>query len=300
MPVRPSTPGAARPFRPSRVETRLGRVEIATHGDGPVVLAVHGGMGGYDQGLLLARAALAGRGYRVIAVSRPGYLGMPLGDARGPERQAELCAALLDALGIDRAIVLAISAGGLAALQFALRHPERCRALVMISACSGRMQTPPDVMKRLAVMRVLARLPWFGALLRWRVQRDPEAAARRSIPDDAMRERTLRHAEAGPMLTSLMSGVFDRLARRLPGTENDIAQCAAAESYPLARIGVPTLAIHGRCDRVVPFTHAEAVSREVSGARMLALEDGGHVCLFTHLDEVRAGVREFLAASAWT
>jgi len=41
---------------------------------------------------------------RVIAVSRPGYLGTPLADGETPEAQADLYAALLDTLGIARAV----------------------------------------------------------------------------------------------------------------------------------------------------------------------------------------------------
>jgi pimeloyl-ACP methyl ester carboxylesterase len=68
-------------------------------GEGPAVLALHGAMGGYDQGLILART-IGPPGYRFVSVSRPGYLGTPLCAGRTPEEQADLLAHLLDALGI--------------------------------------------------------------------------------------------------------------------------------------------------------------------------------------------------------
>ena len=46
--------------------------------------------------------------------------------------QADAYAQLLDHLGIDKVVVVSISAGAWSALQFAIRHPERCLALVLL------------------------------------------------------------------------------------------------------------------------------------------------------------------------
>jgi pimeloyl-ACP methyl ester carboxylesterase len=94
------------------VETAAGPVEYdLTPGDGPIVLASHGGWGGLDQARVLLDW-LAPAGYRLLSVSRPGYLATPLSSGRTMEEQADLFAALLDTLGIDAAGVLAVSSGG--------------------------------------------------------------------------------------------------------------------------------------------------------------------------------------------
>jgi len=90
---------------PVLIETRRGRVECQRSGDGPPILLLHGAMGGCDQGLLLGRAAVGSSGYELIAVSRPGYLGTALALGRTPELQADLCADMLDTLGVRRAAV---------------------------------------------------------------------------------------------------------------------------------------------------------------------------------------------------
>ena len=97
--------------RPVMIETRRGAVECAVSGEGPAVLLIHGAMGGYDQGLLLARAAVGCSGFRFVAVSRPGYLATPLALGKTPEEQADLCAGVLDALDIRQAAVIAIEGG---------------------------------------------------------------------------------------------------------------------------------------------------------------------------------------------
>lgn len=282
---------------PVSVQTPRGAVQCAVAGEGPAILAIHGGMGGHDQSWLLARALAATLSdKRVVAVSRPGYLGSPLALGASPDEQADVYAALLDALGISAAAVVAVSAGGPSALQFAARYALRCRSLVLISACTGQLQTPPEIAARLRMMRHLARLPGLPAILKWRAERNPQAAARRAIPDDALRERTLHHPEAGLLLHALQSSVFAHLHARIPGTVNDIAQFAAPGKLAVASVSAPTLVVHGRADNVVPFSHAENACREIPQAQLLALADGGHVSLFTHLDTVRKEVEPFLDA----
>jgi len=90
---------------------------------------IHGTGGGFDQGLHFAQR-LAVAGWQVIAPSRFGYLGKPFPADTSSEAQADAFADLLDAMRIERLPVLGGSASALSALQFALRHPRRCSALV--------------------------------------------------------------------------------------------------------------------------------------------------------------------------
>ena len=80
---------------PTVVPTARGPIEFAEFGDGPPVLLLHGSMGGWQQGELLART-LDLTGYRIILVSRPGYMQTPLDSGRSAAAQADLYAALLD------------------------------------------------------------------------------------------------------------------------------------------------------------------------------------------------------------
>jgi pimeloyl-ACP methyl ester carboxylesterase len=266
-------------------------VEYATLGAGPAVLALHGAMGGYDQSAILART-IGEAGYQFLCVSRPGYLGTPLASGRTSEEQADLCAALLDHLGIKAAAVMAVSGGGPCAIQFGLRHPDRCWALVLVSTCSGKILGGVPV--AFHIMKVLARIPGFQGFMARRAQRDPEAAARRSILDPAVRARTVQDPSAGPLLAALTRSTLDRMAARLRGTENDIAVTRATE-YPLERLAVPLLVVHGTADRIVPFSpHAESFERRVPGAQLLAIPGGEHVSIFTHRAEVRERVTGFL------
>ena len=67
--------------------TAVGPMQYAERGHGPAVLTVHGTPGGYDQGLV--GLGFASSAQRLIAPSRPGYLGTPLSTGRTPDQQAD-------------------------------------------------------------------------------------------------------------------------------------------------------------------------------------------------------------------
>lgn len=277
-------------------DTPRGVVQHTDGGDGPAFLALHGGMGGYDQSLILAEALLGkSPDYRVIALSRPGYLGTPRTSGDTAEEQADLFAALLDRLGVQRAIVAAVSAGGPSAIAFAARHPARCAGLILMSTASGRFDVPDYVLKRLGWFGWLIRVPGLLSLLAWLRGRQPEKVAARAIGDPALVRTTLDHLEAGPLLLSLLRSTFDRLAERMPGTMAETAGFASLPPLPFAEVRAPTLVIHGDADQVVPFSHGERSAREIAGAELHVVAGGGHTCLFTHLDEVRERAKAFLA-----
>lgn len=106
------------------VDTAVGPIGYAEKGQGPALLVVHGGPGGYDQGLAIGEC-FGLNGFRVIAVSRPGYLGTPLASGNSLQGQADALAALVDALGLARVPVVAASAGGLLPILLPVRIRKR-------------------------------------------------------------------------------------------------------------------------------------------------------------------------------
>jgi pimeloyl-ACP methyl ester carboxylesterase len=281
---------------PTLVDTPRGPVELFLGaGTGPAVLALHGAMGGWDQSLLLAET-LADPAYRIIAMSRPGYLGTPLAAGRTPEEQADLYAMLLDALGVPEVAVMAVSGGGPSAIHFALRHPHRCWGLVLVSTVA----TTTDNRLPLAfhVLRLAARWPWLMRRMRPRGGGDVARAAAASIPDPEMRARTLADPEAGPLLRRLLSSTSEDMARRMAGTLNDV-DITRTRDYPLEEIRVPTLVVHGTDDRIVPFRrHGEALATRIRGAELALAEGGDHVSIFTHHGLLKPQVVRFLQAHA--
>lgn len=275
------------------LRTLYGDVEYLSFGSGPALLALHGAMGGWDQAALLARA-VAPIDFQVIALSRPGYLGTALDTGRSPEEQADLYAATLDALHIERAAVLAISGGSPSAIQFALRYPERCSALVLISSVGERMRERLPLSFHL--MMWLGRRTWFATRLKRRMERDSQERAQRAIRDPDLRARTLADPESGPLFREMLASTSDRIALRLRGTKQDVMSSRAARPE-LEDIRVPTLVVHGKDDRVVPFEqHGAVLARRIPNAELLAVEGGEHVAVFTHRALIKAHIDAFLRA----
>jgi 2-hydroxy-6-oxonona-2,4-dienedioate hydrolase len=269
------------------VETAAGPIEYAEIGTGAPVLVVHGNGGGYDQGLLAGRMFI-GDGFRLIAPSRFGYLHTPLPEDGSAAAQADAHAALLDALDIDQVVVAAISDGGPSALQFALRHPERISGLIMVAAKSHT--PPPDGAVQSFVFSTLFRsdhLYWAGTTLF-----EPQLLALLGMPSDVQQALAPEQIDAVTEYLRIMHPV----SMRSPGIYNDRDALATlpSQTYPLERITAPTLVIHGTLDSLQPFTHAEHTARSIPGARLLTLENGGHVPV-DHLEHITTEVHSFLA-----
>jgi pimeloyl-ACP methyl ester carboxylesterase len=264
-------------------ETARGTVEFARCGSGPVVLALHGGPGGYDQSLL-AYCDLCDHGFSLLAPSRPGYLRTPLGAGRTYEEQADAMIALLDSLGIERVAVAGISAGGPCALQIALRHPKRLWAMLLESAVTKRYTMNPDKTANawitalfltdmgISVMNLIAR-HWPKLIVRQLIETE-------SYLDRAPARELLRHVMGEPskveFVQKLMISLTPFLLRK-PGLDNDLIELARIGEWPLETISAPTLIAHGTKDADVLYSHAEYAAGRIPGARLLSVVNGTHL-----------------------
>ncbi len=271
--------------------TSRGPVEYMDTGNGDVVLSLHGAMGGYDQAQTLART-IGEPHYRYLALSRPGYLGTPITTGRTPEEQADLYAEFIDLLGIRQVIVFAISGGGPSAIHFALRHRDKCRALVLVSTVGGRIKNKIPFFFH--VMTRLAKWPAFVKMMKNKTELNLKQRLSRSISDPSILEKTLRNTDVMTLYKEVAIGSFYRMAERIDGTKNDM-RISQTRTYPLKDITVPTLVIHGTKDPHVPFAeHGMRLATEIPGAQLFAAEGGEHVTIFTHREEVRSKVSAFL------
>ena len=166
---------------PRRVGTARGPVEVAEVGSGPTLLVVHGIAGDWRQVRTVAED-LADRA-RVLLVTRPGYGRTPLSSGRTFVEQAALYAALLDSLGLEKAVVLGISGGGPSAFAFAASTPHRCSGLLLCCAVRASAAEVPEAM---GPMRRLAAVPgaWSAlASLARGVSAVRRLAGHRATPD---------------------------------------------------------------------------------------------------------------------
>ena len=236
------------------------------------VLALHGFLGsGADWHAVASRLEAT-----VVAPDLAGH-GAAVGldpAAYPPDGAAHRLADALEARGVRRALVAGYSMGGRLALHFALRHPDRVGALLLLSASPGLRTAAAradrralDAERAAAIARDLPAFldAWYRADL-WG---GLEVATRRGLVERRSRNDA---AELGRSLEGMGTGAqpshWDRLRE----------------------IGVPAVAAAGARDaRYVAIAHEMAA---VSSVRPVVIPDAGHALL----TEAPASVARLLTA----
>ncbi|NUR30303.1 MAG: alpha/beta fold hydrolase [Catenulispora sp.] len=236
-----------------------GQVEVFTAGTGPALLL----LAPFNIGAgLFARqfAGLTDR-FQLVAVHHPGVGATADVTDLSFDGLADLAREALDAVGADGpAHVAGASFGGLAALAFALRHPDHTATLTLIGS-SYKVGNRVGEINRLAV-----------------VARDDFDAVEAACGPDrfagrrAELERTLLRCESMDPRTGLR--YLDVFATR-PDLLGRLPQIAA-----------PTLIVQGLHDTVVPVKAAHALYGAIPDARYVELADAGHFPCLTNAEEV--------------
>ncbi len=284
----------------TRAVTRGVEVGIRGSDTGVPVLVLHGSPGGIDVAELMA-AFLPSEDFRVVTVSRPGYLGTRLdAERRTIDDEADQLAGVLDDLGIDRVGVLAWSGGAPAAYRLAVRHPDRISALAVASGVSGRWVPGPAG----PAARIVTDTAFGAGLAAAAARIAPAAAARAAVAGvSTLRGGALRDHVAGVLADPVRRAFLLGLARtgnasgpRRAGWDNDVRQLAAVESLDLGAVRAPTLLVHGDADTEVRPDDSTRAAAEIPGAELVTLPGGTHFALWDHRDAaaVQAQVRAHL------
>ncbi len=280
------------------IETEKGPVEFGRSGSGPPVLFVHGTPGGADSSLAMGWF-LADAGFEVVAPSRPGYLGTPLDGRETIDQQADLLAALLDALGHERAGVVTWSGGGPSGYRLSVLHPGRVRALVPFAAVSRRYVAP----KEGAEERLMEKTTVGNWMLRFMAAHAPKSTvtatlkAEGDLPAHRLKElvaEVMEHEHERDVVLTMAAVVGD-YGRRKAGVENDLGQFARIESLQLERIAAPTLVVVGSADTDVPPEHSDFAAATIAGAEKVVMDGGTHLSLFAHPDAAAVQARVIAA-----
>lgn len=272
------------------VQTPCGPIEYALAGNGPPVLVVHGAGGGYDQGLEFAQP-LVNSGFRIIALSRFGYLRTPLPTDASASAQADAHACLLDALNIRRAAIVGASAGAPSSMQLALRYPDRCSAMVLLvpAAYVPRPGNAPP-MQTPAGTKFLFDTALKSDFLFWAATRLARSTVIRAILATPPVVVENASADEQARVGKVLEHILPVSPRRL-GLLNDAAITSALPRYELERIAVPTLVISVADDMFGTFDGARYTAEHLPHARFVGYPNGGHLWVGHLMAEVAAFLR---------
>jgi pimeloyl-ACP methyl ester carboxylesterase len=227
----------------------------------------------------------------VIAYDRPafGLTERPISwDGANPytqEGNIDLLIGLMDAMGIQQAILVGNSAGGTLATAFTLAHPERVQALIKVNAAI--YQTRPDS-PLLGLLLKTPQMDRIGPLITRRLAGEQGDAFIRTAWSDPTPVETNPEIIAG-YRKPLMADNWDRAlwehtkAARPPG----LAQ-------RLGEIQVPTLVIAGADDQIVPLNNSLRLAEDIPGARLMVIENCGHLPQEECPGEFLAAINDFI------
>ena len=249
-------------------------------GEGEPLLLLNGGMMSVASWAPIASALAAG--FRVV---RCDFRGQLLTGGPAPEtveEHASDVAALLDTLGIGATHVIGTSFGTEVGMALAALHPARVRSLVAATATEIT-----DEFRRGAaeLHRTSAAVAGGG---------DPGALVDAMLPvfysgayleahRDELRERHTQMAALPRWWFAAADAILASLERF------DLAPY-------LPRIACPTLVLAAAGDRIMPLARARAMAETIPDARLVVVEESGHVLVVEHPDRFVKECLTFLAS----
>ena len=244
--------------------------------DAPALVLLHG-IGSTSAGWRLQYEPL-GRHCRVIAWDAPGYGGSkPLaGDAPGAAAYALALARLLDALGVEQAVIGTNSWGTPTGVVFARLYPQRVRGLVLGGPAAG-----------------------WGALPR--EERDKRVAARL----ERVRELGMKKMREEDSAELVAPGTRAEVLQWIQGAEGLHVEGYAQAARMLAEVDVPREAAGVKCPATVvageldrrtpPETNAKRIAAALPGAALVMVPNCGHLPHLEHPERFNALALEMLA-----
>ncbi len=282
-----SAPRKATPPQGEFVDIDGTNVHYVTRGSGPDLILIHGA-GGSSREWTFSMMDKLEKNYRVIAVDRPGHgytdrIKNRANDAETLKEQADLVYALAEHLKVDKAIVTGQSYGGGVASAFAVHHPDKLAALVMIAAVSN---------------------PWEDGLDPWYENTNTFFGKNFLIP-------TISLFATRPKADDIAAGIFEpqpvpegyvdhmgfKLSTRASQIRANTSQIyrslgdIQAQAPRYGEIDVPVEIIHGDTDTTVPLkVHSIPLSKQIKGANLTVLEGVGHMPQHSHEAEVISAI----------
>ncbi len=219
--------------------------------------------------------------YRVITFDNRGT-GRSTGTGFGfrMKDMADDAVAVLDAAGAGRAFVFGISRGGMAALELALRNPERVRALALGATFASWLKSrkpPVQVVTELLVGAALSRMGAHGLLGHALVSREHLRA-----DFDAFSSWIVNGERASPriLLQQMTAVTLHDAIRRL------------------GDLRMPTLVLTGDHDRLVPAQNSRQLAEAIPGARLVLLPGAGHCFPLERFDDTTRELKRFFSEVA--
>lgn len=194
------------------------------------------------------------------------------------ERRVEDLEAVVDAAGHDRFALMAMAQGGPVAIRYAATHPERVtRAVFYDTFAAASLDFSADFEAMNDAFAQLIRVGWGR----------PHSEFRRVFSSMMIPSGTEEQLQWLDELLRVASTADAAIAARREWNRTDATEL-------LAKLGMPTLVLHTRHNRVIEFEHGRLLASSIPGSRLVTLDSDNHIVLGhepawrTFVDEVTA------------
>jgi len=247
------------------------RIHYVEQGSGPAIVMVHGLAGQLLNFAYLPMQELA-RSHRVILVDRPGsgYSTRGAQSSAAIFSQAATMAGFIDALKLDKPMLVGHSLGGALALAVALNHPQSVSRLALIAPLTHTETDPPEAFRGMAIpSAVMRRVISHTLAIPLSIKNGPKVLAVVFGPEPVPKDfRVKGGGLLGLRPDNFYAASTDMLtvADDMPGMEG---------RYPTLRLPIDVL--YGRQDQVLNYQrHGEGLKQKIPHV-VLKLVDGGHM-----------------------
>ena len=254
--------------------------DLGPHGTSPTLVLLHGFP--HDRGLWNAQRSTHQDfipGCRLLVPDLPGFgRSGPLASS-SMDGYADAVVAMLDAAGIERAVIAGLSMGGYVAFSIWRRHAARVQAMILLDTKAPADTDAAREKRRELIINVTR--DGVGPIVPALIPQQLGTTTRAMQPAlVAEVEAMLRRAPASGV-TGAAQAMIDRV-----------------DSTPtLETITVPTLVIVGDEDTLTPLSDSLAISSAIRGSRLVTIPGAGHLSPLEQPTIVNAAIGEFLEVS---
>lgn len=214
---------------------------------------------------------------RLISVNRPGTGNSTASSDWNALSFADDLEQLLDQLGIDRAIVVGYSAGGLYGCAFAHRYPKRVERLALLSSV-GPFDIPQVGDKRGETTKTFhntARDNPAALLDQFSAVSSPEALL--ALIDSVSSPEDQKVSAQPEIASQLLLSYRDAMAQGLDKFINEIALINTPWGFSPGEITTKTLIWHGTADINIPIECSQYLAEQIPSSQAIYIEGAGHL-----------------------